>query len=72
MATSHYAISERRGEHTSEEIVQEHDLTRQTMAHIKAFFSGLSICQTARVLNTENPVRDAVLPKCKQAEDTYA
>jgi integrase len=48
-------------------------LTSTTLAHIKAFLSGIfRFAKRQGVINSENPVRDVVLPKGKPAGETYA
>ncbi len=60
-------------ERVLETIADENDLTSTTLQHIKAFLSGVfRYSKRMGVIQTENPVRDAVLPKAKPAEDTYA
>ena len=62
------------GERILGEIADKHVLTITTLAHIKAFLSG--VFRTAArlgVLNlSENPIRMVVLPKGKPAGETYA
>jgi integrase len=54
-------------------IVRKHDLCRTTAAHIKSFLSGVfRYAKRLGVLNTENPMRDVVLPKARRGKDTYA
>jgi integrase len=61
------------GERVLESIAKEHKLTSTTLAHIKAFLSGIfRFAKRQGVINSENPVRDMVLPKCKPAGETYA
>ena len=61
------------GERILIDIVNEYDLTGTTMAHIKALLSGVfRYAKRQGVLNSENPMRDAVLPKARPAGDTYA
>lgn len=56
-----------------ESIGQANDLTTTTLQHIKAFLSGVfRYAKRLGLIDGENPVRDAVLPKAKSAEDTYA
>jgi integrase len=56
-----------------ETIADENNLTSTTLQHIKAFLSGVfRYAKRMGVIHTENPVRDAVLPKAKPGEDTYA
>jgi hypothetical protein len=55
------------------EIAHEFDTAKTTIQHDKQFLSGVfRYAKRQGVINTENPVRDAVLPKCKETEDTYA
>jgi len=61
------------GEKLLEAIAKEHKLTSTTLAHIKAFLSG--ICRFAKrqgVINSENPMRDVVLPRGMPAGETHA
>ena len=61
------------GERLLEDIAKEHALTSTTMAHIKAFLSGaFRYAKRQGVINSENPMRDVVLPKAKPAGDTFA
>jgi integrase len=61
------------GEGILQEIVNEHDLTCTTMAHIKAFLSGVfRHAKRQGVLNSSNPIRDVVLPKARRAGETHA
>jgi integrase len=61
------------GERLLEDIANEHALTCTTMAHIKAFLSGaFRYAKRQGVMNSENPMRDVVLPKAKPAGDTFA
>ena len=54
-------------------IALEFDTAKSTIAHDKMFLSGtFRYAKRQGVVNTENPVRDAVLPKCKETEDTFA
>jgi integrase len=54
-------------------VAQENELTITTLQHIKAFLSGVfRYAKRQGVIRSDNPVRDAVLPKAKPAEDTYA
>jgi integrase len=55
------------------EIAHEFDTAPTTIQHVKALLSGaFRYAKRQGILNSENPVRDAVLPKCKETEDTYA
>ena len=61
------------GERMLEAIAAEHKLTSTTLAHIKAFLSGIfRYAKRQGVINLENPMRDVVLPKGKPAGETYA
>jgi integrase len=61
------------GERIIESIAAEHKLTSTTLAHIKAFLSGIfRYAKRQGVINSENPMRDVVLPKGKAAGETYA
>jgi integrase len=61
------------GEGILESIAKEHKLTSTTLAHIKAFLSGIfRYAKRQGVINSENPMRDVVLPKGKPAGETYA
>ncbi len=61
------------GEEMLTAIVQEHNLSRTTAAHIKSFLSGLfRYAKRLGVLNSENPMRDVVLPKARRGKQTYA
>ena len=59
------------GERILDSIAKEHNLTSTTLAHIKAFLSG-SFRYAKRQDDSENPVRDLVLPKGKPASETHA
>ena len=61
------------GEHILESIAKEHKPASTTLAHIKAFLSGIfRYAKRQGVINSENPIRDVVLPKGKPAGETYA
>ncbi|MGE0407181.1 MAG: tyrosine-type recombinase/integrase, partial [Candidatus Korobacteraceae bacterium] len=61
------------GEHLLGDIRRQHDLSQTTMAHIKAFLSGIfRYAKRQGIINSENPIRDTVLPKCRPGGDTYA
>ena len=61
------------GEGILEWIAKEHILTSTTLAHIKAFLSGaFRYAKRQGVINSENPMRDVVLPKGKPPGETYA
>ena len=52
---------------------QRKKLTSTTLAHIKAFLSGIfRYAKRQGVINSENPMRDMVLPKGKPAGETHA
>jgi integrase len=61
------------GERILDSIAKDHMLTSTTLAHIKAFLSGMfRFAKRQGVINSENPVRDVVLPKGKPAGETHA
>jgi integrase len=61
------------GERMLESVAAEHKLTSTTLAHIKAFLSGVfRYAKRQGVINSENPMRDVVLPKGKPAGETHA
>jgi integrase len=61
------------GERILESIATDHKLTTTTLAHIKAFVSGIfRYAKRQGVINSENPMRDVVLPKGEHAGETYA
>jgi integrase len=61
------------GERILESIAKEHKLTSTTLAHIKAFLSGaFRYAKRQGVTDSENPMRDVVLPKGKVAGETHA
>jgi len=61
------------GECLMEEIARVNDLTRTTLAHIKALLSGIfRYAKRKGVINSENPMRDVVLPQARPAGETYA
>jgi hypothetical protein len=54
-------------------IAAEHELTSTTLAHIKAFLSGIfRYAKRQGAINSENPMRDVVLTKGKPAGETHA
>jgi integrase len=56
-----------------ESIAKENKLASTTLAHIKAFLTGIfRYAKRQGVVNSENPMRDVVLPKGKPAEETHA
>jgi integrase len=61
------------GERILGSIAKEHNLTSTTLAHIKAFLSGIfRYAKRQGVINSENPMRAVVLPKGKPAGETHA
>jgi integrase len=61
------------GERVLDSIAAEHKLASTTLAHIKAFLSGIfRYAKRQGVINSENPMRDVVLPKGKPAGETHA
>ena len=61
------------GERILQSISEQTSLTSTTLAHIKAFLSGVfRYAKRQGVINSENPMRDVVLPKGKPAGETYA
>jgi integrase len=61
------------GERILGSIAAGETLTCTTLAHIKAFLSGVfRYAKRQGILNSENPMRDVVLPKAKAAGETYA
>jgi len=61
------------GERILDSVAKEHNLTSTTLAHIKAFLSGsFRYAKRRGVINSENPIRDVVLPKGKPAGETHA
>jgi integrase len=61
------------GERILESIAKDHKLTSTTLAHIKAFLSGaFRYAKRQGVTDSENPMRDVVLPKGKVAGETHA
>lgn len=60
------------GEQILEAVARASDLTSTTL-HVKAFMSGVfRYAKRLGVINSENPMRDVVIPKAKTAGDTYA
>lgn len=54
-------------------IAEQCELSVTTFRHIKAFLSGVfRYAKRLGILNTENPIRDAAIPKAKPASETYA
>jgi integrase len=61
------------GERILESIAKEGKLTSTTLAHIKAFLSGgFRYAKRKGVINSENPMRDVVLPLGKPPGETHA
>ena len=61
------------GERLLLSIAAEHKLTSTTLAHIKALVSGIfRYAKRQGVINSENPMRDVVLPKGEPAGETHA
>ena len=61
------------GERILESIAKESKLTSTTLAHIKAFLSGVfRYAKQKGVINSENPMRDVVLPQGKPPGETHA
>ena len=61
------------GERLFQSIAKEHKLTCTTLAHIKAFLSGVfRFARRQGVINSENLMRDVVLPKGKPPGETHA
>jgi len=61
------------GERLLESIAKEYKLTSTTLAHIKAFLSGVfRFAKRLGVINSENPMRDVVLPQGKLPGETHA
>jgi integrase len=61
------------GERILETIAKGRTLTSTTLAHIKAFLSGVfRHAKRQGVINSENPMRDVVLPKGRPPGETHA
>jgi integrase len=61
------------GERILDSIAKEHRLTSTTLAHIKAYLSGVfRFAKRQGVINSENPMRDVALPKGKPPGETHA
>jgi integrase len=61
------------GERILDSIAKHHKLTSTTLAHIKAFLSGMfRYAKRQGVINSENPIRDVVLPTGNPAGETHA
>lgn len=60
-------------EQVLERIAEKNALSSTTLAHIKAFMSGaFRYAKRRGILNSENPVSDAVIPQGKAPTDTHA
>ena len=54
-------------------IARSENLNRVSLAHLKAFLSGaFRYARRQGILNTENPIRDGVLPKARPETETHA
>ena len=61
------------GEQLLEQIARDDDLSVTTLAHVKSFLSGVfRYARRQGILNSENPIRDVVLPKARPGGETYA
>jgi integrase len=61
------------GEHLLLDISQDANLNRTTIKHMKSFLSGVfRYARRQGVLNSENPMRDVVVPKARPANETHA
>jgi integrase len=61
------------GETTLQAVARRYELTSTTLQHVKAFLSGaFRYAKRLGVINSENPMRDVVLPKAKAATETHA
>jgi integrase len=61
------------GEELLLSVLHEADVNRTTLAHIKSFLSGaFRYARRQGVLNTENPMRDVVIPKARPGNETHA
>ena len=61
------------GERILESVVKDNELTSTTLAHVKALLSGIfRYAKRQGVINSENPMRDVVLPKGKHPGETHA
>lgn len=61
------------GERILAEVAETNNLTSTTLAHVKAFLSGVfRFAKRRGVMNSENPMREVLLPKGNAAGDTYA
>ena len=61
------------GENLLRAIARTENLNRTSLAHLKAFLSGaFRYARRQGILNTENPMRDVVLPKARPGNETHA
>ena len=61
------------GERILGAVAKARDLTSTTLRHLKAFLSGVfRYAKRLGVIYSENPMRDALIPKARTADDTYA
>jgi integrase len=61
------------GENMLRAIAQTENLNRTSLAHLKSFLSGaFRYARRQGILNTENPMRDVVVPKAKPGNETHA
>jgi integrase len=61
------------GESILNSIVRDFNVSSTTVAHIKAFLSGVfRYAKRQGVINSENPMHDVVLPKARRGGETYA
>lgn len=61
------------GEQLLEQIARDDDLSVTTLAHVKSFLSGVfRYARRQGILNSENPMRDVVLPKARPGGETNA
>jgi len=61
------------GENMLRSIARTENLNRTSLAHIKSFLSGaFRYARRQGILNTENPIRDVVLPKARPGNETHA
>ena len=55
------------------DIAEEYGVGKETMKRIKSFLSGaFRYAIRLGLLPSENPMRETVLPKCREGEETYA
>ena len=61
------------GENLLRAIARTENLNRTSLAHLKSFLSGaFRYARRQGILNTENPMRDVVLPKARPGNETHA